>query len=49
MAILAYEVHADLSMVTGYQLFRLFFIYFAIPPLLRLFFRAGKRKSRKAA
>ena len=49
MAILAHEVHADLSMVTGYQLFRLFFIYFAIPPLLRLFFKAGKRKSRKTA
>ncbi|WHY80118.1 AbrB family transcriptional regulator [Neobacillus sp. WH10] len=49
MAILAHEVHADLSMVTGYQLFRLFFIYFAIPPLLRLFFKARNRKSRNAA
>ncbi|WP_236719714.1 AbrB family transcriptional regulator [Neobacillus mesonae] len=38
MAILAHEVNADLSVVTGYQLFRLFFIYFAVPPLLRLFF-----------
>ncbi|MFF2448021.1 AbrB family transcriptional regulator [Neobacillus sp. NPDC058068] len=49
MAILAHEVHADLSMVTGYQLFRLFFIYFAVPPLLRLFFKVGNRKTRKAA
>lgn len=47
MAILAHVVHADLSMVTGYQLFRLFFIYFAVPPLLRLFFKVGNRKMRK--
>jgi membrane AbrB-like protein len=44
MAILAHVVHADLSMVTGYQLFRLFFIYFAVPPLLRLFFKVGNSK-----
>ncbi|PLR95324.1 AbrB family transcriptional regulator [Bacillus sp. T33-2] len=43
MGILAHEVNADLSMVTGYQLFRLFFIYFAVPPLLRLFFRYRER------
>ncbi|MCL6570099.1 MAG: AbrB family transcriptional regulator [Bacillus sp. (in: Bacteria)] len=49
MAILAHEVNADLSMVTGYQLFRLFFIYFAVPPLLRLLFRVGKKKTKKAA
>ncbi|WP_223820945.1 AbrB family transcriptional regulator [Bacillus sp. S3] len=49
MAILAHEVHADLSMVTGFQIFRLFFIYFAVPPLLRLFFKIGKNKTRKAA
>lgn len=47
MGILAHEVHADLSMVTGYQLFRLLFIYFAVPPMLRLFFRrAGKKKTK---
>lgn len=48
MAILAHEVQADLSVVTGYQLFRLFFIYFAVPPLLRFFFlkqKDGKRKN----
>ncbi len=44
MAILAHNVHADLSMVTGYQLFRLFFIYFAVPPLLRWFFKVGRER-----
>ncbi len=39
MAILAHEVDADLSMVTGFQLFRLFFIYFAVPPILRWIFK----------
>lgn len=48
MGILAHEVHADLSMVTGYQLFRLFFIYFAVPPLLRLFFKIGYRGKTKS-
>lgn len=38
MGIIAHEVKADLSMVTGFQLFRLFFIYFVIPPLLRRYF-----------
>jgi membrane AbrB-like protein len=47
MGILAHEVHADLSMVTGYQLFRLFFIYFAVPPLLRWIFKVGMRKTAK--
>ncbi|XJZ25672.1 AbrB family transcriptional regulator [Bacillota bacterium Lsc_1132] len=48
MGILAHEIHANLSMVTGYQLFRLFFIYFAIPPLLRWFFKIAARKAAKA-
>lgn len=39
MGIIAHEVNADLSMVTGFQLFRLFFIYFAVPPLLRWYFK----------
>jgi uncharacterized protein len=42
MGILAHEVHADLSMVAGYQLFRLFFIYFAVPPVLRWIFNKAK-------
>lgn len=49
MAILAHEVNADLSMVTGFQLFRLFFIYFVVPPMLRLFFKVGSRKFKKTA
>ncbi|WP_174732414.1 AbrB family transcriptional regulator [Mesobacillus harenae] len=44
MAILAHEVNADLSMVTGYQLFRLFFIYFAIPPILKVLFKIFLKK-----
>ncbi|MED4226385.1 AbrB family transcriptional regulator [Neobacillus cucumis] len=49
MALLAHEVHADLSMVTGFQLFRLFFIYFVVPPMLRLFFKVGSRKIKRTA
>lgn len=44
MGIMAQEVHADLSMVTGYQLFRLFFIYFAVPPMLKLFFKFALKR-----
>lgn len=39
MGIIAHEIHANLSIVSGYQLFRTFFIYFAVPPLLRLVFK----------
>ena len=39
MGIIAHEVRADLSMVSGFQLFRLFFIYFAVPPILRWYFK----------
>ncbi|MEW9110325.1 AbrB family transcriptional regulator [Cytobacillus gottheilii] len=39
MAIMAHEVNADLSTVTSYQLFRIFFIYFIIPPFLKWLFR----------
>ncbi|WP_080845894.1 AbrB family transcriptional regulator [Cytobacillus gottheilii] len=38
MAIMAHEVNADLSVVTSYQLFRLFFIYFIVPPFLKWLF-----------
>lgn len=38
MGIIAHAIHADLSIVSGYQLFRTFFIYFAIPPILKLLF-----------
>lgn len=39
MAIMAHETGADLSIVTGYQTFRLLFIYFAVPPVLKAMFR----------
>jgi len=49
MGILASEVHADLSMVSGYQIFRLFFIYFAVPPLLRWLFKVSRKRTSKVA
>ncbi|MEH7254150.1 AbrB family transcriptional regulator [Neobacillus niacini] len=39
MAILAHDVHADLAMVTGFQLFRLLFIFFVVPPALTFIFK----------
>ncbi|GBF33482.1 AbrB family transcriptional regulator [Desulfocucumis palustris] len=36
MGIIAHEINADLSIVAGYQLFRTFFIFFAVPSLFRL-------------
>ncbi|MEW8987988.1 MAG: AbrB family transcriptional regulator, partial [Bacillus sp. (in: firmicutes)] len=46
MGIIAHEVKADLSFVAGFQMFRLLFIYFAIPPLLKwLFQRINKREN----
>jgi len=45
MGIIAHSIGADLSIVSGYQLFRTFFIFFAIPPLLRLLFRYTDRKT----
>ncbi len=44
MAILAHEVKADLSMVAGFQLFRLLFIFFAVPPFLRWVFKKNLLK-----
>ncbi|GGD84763.1 AbrB family transcriptional regulator [Paenibacillus nasutitermitis] len=44
MGIIAHEINADLSMVAGYQLFRTFFIFFAVPPLIRLLFRYSAKK-----
>ncbi|MFT9599305.1 AbrB family transcriptional regulator [Mesobacillus sp.] len=38
MGIIAHEVNADLSIISGFQLFRLFFIYFVVPPILRWYF-----------
>ncbi|PWW08593.1 hypothetical protein DFQ01_101316 [Paenibacillus cellulosilyticus] len=44
MGIIAHEVNADISIVTGYQIFRTWFIYFLIPPILRMLFKALKRR-----
>ncbi|KEO83875.1 AbrB family transcriptional regulator [Tumebacillus flagellatus] len=35
MGVTAHVVHADVTLVTSYQLFRIFFILFLVPPLLR--------------
>ncbi|BCG59465.1 AbrB family transcriptional regulator [Paenibacillus sp. URB8-2] len=43
MSLIAHEVNANLPMVAGYQLFRTFFIFFAVPPMLKLFFRVWDR------
>lgn len=40
MALIAKEVNGDLSIVTCYQLFRTLFIFFAVPPVLKLAFRS---------
>jgi membrane AbrB-like protein len=46
MGIIAHEVNADLSMVSGYQLFRTFFIFFAVPPLLRLIINNARSREK---
>jgi membrane AbrB-like protein len=46
MGIIAHEIDADLSMVAGYQLFRIFFIFFAIPPLLRMMFEYIRKRQK---
>jgi membrane AbrB-like protein len=45
MSIIAHEIHADLSIVAGYQLFRTFFIFFAVPPLLRMLFKIKPKRA----
>lgn len=45
MGIIAYEAGADLSTVASYQLFRMLFIYMAIPPLLRLVLKWSLKKT----
>jgi len=44
MSLIAHVVHADLSMVAGFQLFRMMFIFFIIPPLLRPMIKSARRK-----
>ncbi len=45
MGIIAHEVGGDLSIVAGYQLFRLLFIFFAVPPVMKMLLRL--RRSRR--
>src|SRR5690625_429871 len=47
MGLIAHEIGADLSIVSGYQLFRTFFIFFAVPPLIRYIFTVLERKKQK--
>ncbi|MGE8021474.1 AbrB family transcriptional regulator [Peribacillus frigoritolerans] len=47
MGIIAQEVNANVSTVTSYQLFRMAFIYAAVPPLLRLVLKLSLRKKDK--
>lgn len=37
MGVTAIQVHADLSLVSAYQMFRIFFILFIVPPVLKRF------------
>ena len=43
MGVFAQEVQADLSMVTAYQLFRVFFLLFFMPPLLKWWIKKQSR------
>ncbi len=49
MGLTAKMVHADLAMVSGYQLFRIFFIMFVVPPLLKAWITRQRRTDRLAA
>ncbi|OCA88307.1 hypothetical protein A8F94_06725 [Bacillus sp. FJAT-27225] len=47
MSMIGHETGADLSIIAGYQLFRIFFIFFALPYLIRgLFSLLGKREKK---
>lgn len=49
MGIIAHEIEADVSIVTSYQVFRTFFIFFVVPPLLKLLFsKLAKTKKRSS-
>lgn len=42
MGVIAHAIQADLSLVSSYQVFRLFFIYFIIPPVMQYIFKHMK-------
>ena len=45
MGLIANEIDADIAVVTCYQLFRTWVIFFAVPPLLRLAFKRWNARS----
>lgn len=45
MGIMAHETGADLSIVSGYQTFRLLFIYFVVPPTLKALFKLVAKRA----
>lgn len=50
MALTALHIGADLSIITGYQMFRVFFILLAVPALIKLFYKyLDKRKLNRSA
>lgn len=48
MGIIAHAVNADLSTVSGYQLFRTLFIFFFVPITFNIIFKPGKEKQKKS-
>ena len=46
MSLIAHEIGADMTIVAGYQLFRVLFIFFAVAPLLGWYLRRLQRKER---
>src|SRR5699024_9888357 len=47
MSIIAHAIGADLSIVSGYQIFRTLVIFFAVPPFITWFFRYTDMKKSK--
>lgn len=47
MGIIGHEIGADLSMITMYQVFRMLFVYFLVPPLITLAVRRYTASSLK--
>lgn len=47
MGIIAHAIHADLYIVSGYQLFRTFFIFFAVPPFVKWLFKRMEQRREK--
>src|SRR5699024_1624361 len=47
MGIIAHAIGADLSIVSGYQLFRTFVIFFALPPFVKWFFKFTQQRRKK--